>query len=139
MEKKCPICNVVKSSADFDKYFSKERQKYRLQSYCKVCSKPEKRSRSAEYYKSHREERIKYASEYAKRPENIEKDRKQKIESKKRRRENLTDSYIRDLLVQKHKFSNQDLLKNPDLVELFRKKLKIKRIIKKINHEKSNI
>ncbi|KUJ54016.1 hypothetical protein [Chryseobacterium aquaticum] len=134
-EKTCPICKILKTASDFDKYFSKERQKYRLQNYCKECSKPIKAKRSADYYQNHKKERIAYAKDYANRPQNIEKDRRQKVESKKRIRENLSDSYVRDLMVQKYKFSNEYLLKNPEIVNLYKGTLKIKRLIKKRKNE----
>lgn len=129
-EKKCPKCNKIKSANDFDRYFSKSRQKFRLQSYCKECSPSEKRKRSSDYYQKHRKERIAYAKEYSNRTENIEKDRKQKLESKRRRREVLADSYVRDLMVQKYKFSNKELIEDPELVELYRKNIKLKRLLK---------
>lgn len=129
-EKNCPKCNKKKSANDFDRYFSKSRGKFRLQSYCKECSPAEKRKRSSDYYQKHRKERIAYAKEYSNRPENIEKDRRQKLESKRRRREGLADSYVRDLMVQKYKFSNQELIEDPEIVELYRKNIRIKRLLK---------
>ncbi|MFC4688625.1 hypothetical protein ACFO4P_16915 [Epilithonimonas pallida] len=135
-EKRCPLCRNLKNIEEFDKYFSKKRQKYRPQSYCKLCSKEEKARRSKEYYQTHKKERIKYAKEYALRPENIEKNHQQRIESKRRRRENLSSSYVRDLMVQKFKFKNSDLLENPDLVLIYANKIKLKRTIKKIKYGK---
>lgn len=129
-EKKCPKCNKKKLADDFDKYFSKSRNKFRLQSYCKECSPAEKRKRSSEYYQQHRKERIAYAKEYASRTENIEKYKRQKLESKRRSRYCLADSYVRDLMVQKYKFSNKELIEDPELVELYRKNIRIKRLLK---------
>lgn len=129
-EKKCPKCKQSKPADDFDIYFSKSRQKFRLQSYCKGCSPAEKRKRSSDYYQKHRKERIAYAKEYSNRTENIEKDRRQKLESKRKRRDRLADSYVRDLMVQKYKFSNQELIEDPELVELYRKTIMIKRLLK---------
>lgn len=35
----CPICKIKKSIEEFDKYFSKERKKYRIGNYCKLCAR----------------------------------------------------------------------------------------------------
>jgi hypothetical protein len=127
----CPICKVEKSIDYFNRYFSKERQKYRCQNYCKVCEKVEKTRRSAEYFAKNKDERLQYAKQYRANPLNKEKLKIISQKFKVKYREDLQDCYIRTQLVQRVGFSNADLHKHPEIVEAKRTQLLIKRKIKK--------
>lgn len=130
----CPKCKVEKSVNDFHKYFSKERQKYRVGNYCKPCSNKDSNIRAKKHYQENREQKIKYAAEYFEK--NYDRQLFLQRKAKARRRKNLELIYIRHLMTQKKKFRMTDLHQNPDLVELYKNRLLFERTLKKIRNGK---
>lgn len=132
--KTCPICKTAKSVEDFNQYYSKERQKFRCQNYCKLCEKVEKKRRSVEYFQRHKEKRLQYAKDYRADPKNTDKLKIISQKFKVKYREVLKDCYVRDTLVQRVGFSNADLHLHPEIVEAKRTQLLINRKIKSITN-----
>ena len=134
--KVCPICKIEKDLSNFGKYFSKERQKYRVQNYCKSCEKSEKKKRSAEYYEVNKEARKQYQKEYRANPNNKEKLKAVSQKFKIKYREELQDCYVRDRLTQDNKIPNYVSRELPEIVEAKRLQIKIKRKIKSLKNGK---
>jgi hypothetical protein len=134
--KVCPICKTEKDLSNFGKYFSKERQKYRVQNYCKSCEKSEKKRRSAEYYEANKEARKQYQKEHRANPNNKEKLKAVSQKFKIKYREELQDCYVRDRLTQDNKIPNYVSRELPEIVEAKRLQIKIKRKIKSLNNGK---
>jgi hypothetical protein len=135
--KTCPICKIEKSVDGFNKYYSKERQKYRCQNYCKACEKVEKTRRSAEYFQKHKEKRLQYAKDYRADPNNADKLKTVSKKFKVKYREVLKGCYVRDQLVQRAGFSNAELHKHPEIVTAKRTQLLINRKIKQHGTEQN--
>lgn len=134
--KVCPICKIEKDLSNFGKYFSKERQKYRVQNYCKSCEKSEKKRRSSEYYEANKEARKQYQKEHRANPKNKEKLKAVSQKFKIKYREELQDCYVRDRLTQDNKIPNYVSKELPEIVEAKRLQIKIKRKIKLLNNGK---
>jgi len=134
--KVCPICKTEKDLSNFGKYFSKERQKYRVQNYCKSCEKSEKKRRSAEYYEANKEARLQYAKDYRANPANDEKRAVLAKKFKTKYREELQDCYVRDRLTQDDNIPNYVSKSIPEIVEAKRISIKIKRKIKTLKNGK---
>lgn len=134
--KVCPICKTEKDLSNFGKYFSKERQKYRVQNYCKSCEKSEKKRRSAEYYEANKEARKQYQKEHRANPNNKEKLKAVSQKFKIKYREELQDCYVRDRLTQDNKIPNYVSRELPEIVEAKRLEIKIKRKIKSLQNGK---
>lgn len=134
--KVCPICKTEKDLSNFGKYFSKERQKYRIQNYCKSCEKSEKKRSSAEYYEANKEARKQYQKEYRANPKNKEKLKAVSQKFKIKYREELQDCYVRDRLTQDNKIPNYVSRELPEIVEAKRLQIKIKRKIKTLQNGK---
>jgi hypothetical protein len=124
----CPICRTEKSTEEFHKYFSKQRQKYRLGNYCKLCSNSESLARAKEHYRKNKEKKLLYAKNY--RGENAEKIKLERPKYKKRQIEELQDCYVRELLVVKSKINADFVDAVSEVKETRRLQIKIKRIIK---------
>lgn len=135
--KTCPICKINKLVDDFNKYYSKERQKYRCHAYCKACEKSEKARRSADYFTKHKTERLDYAKRYRADPNNKDKLKTISQKFKVKYRDELQDCYVRDQLVQRVGFSNKDLHAHPEIVIAKRTQLLIKRKIKEHGTEQN--
>jgi aminopeptidase N len=136
MSKICPICKENKPLSEYDHYFSKERNKLRPQNYCKVCQVLEKRKRSAAYFQKNKEQRLNYAKQYRKNPENKEKLNVLRQKFKKKYREILKDCYVKDLLKQRGKVTEVHLKELPEIIETKRLQIKIKRKLKEIRDGK---
>lgn len=134
--KVCPICKTEKDLSNFGKYFSKERQKYRVQNYCKSCEKSEKKRRSAEYYEANKEARKQYQKEHRANPNNKKKLKAVSQKFKIKYREELQDCYVRDRLTQDNKIPNYVSRELPEIVEAKRLQIKIKRKIKSLQNGK---
>jgi hypothetical protein len=134
--KVCPLCKIEKDLTNFGKYFSKERQKYRIQNYCKSCEKEEKKKRSAIYYQENKEERKQYQKQHRANPKNKEKLKAVSQKLKKKYREELKDCYVRDRLTQDNKIPNYVSRELPEIVEAKRLQIKIKRKLKSLNNGK---
>lgn len=132
-EKYCPVCKETKKISEFSKYFSKSRNKYRVQNYCKICQKTTARIRSKEYYQNNKEERKAYAKQYRK--ENKEKTNKTKRIITRRYREQLQDCYVVDRLSQKLNCTAKDIRQIPEIIDTYRNIIKIKRKIKEYGKE----
>lgn len=132
--KTCPICKIRKRNNQFDKYFSKERGKYRLQNYCKTCQPAEKTKRSKEYYQRYSEERKEYVRKYRADPKNKTKLKKMSYKFKKKYRKELQACYVADLIGQKWGITSAEVRAIPGLIEAYRTNIKLKRKI--WNHEK---
>jgi hypothetical protein len=135
--KTCPICKASKPISEFNQYFSKERQKFRCQNYCKVCERTEKKRRSAEYFEKNKAERLEYAKQYRADPANKDKLRLVSQKFKIKYRQELKDCYVRDQLVQRVGFANADLHEHPEIVEAKRTQLLINRKIKQHGTEQN--
>lgn len=134
--KTCPICKISKSLSDYDHYFSKERKKYRPQSYCKACQPAENRKRSLDYFQKNNDKRLQYAKDYRANPDNKGKLKKLSRKFKKQYREELQDCYVRELLVTKNKVKKEHIQKLPEIVETKRLQIKIKRKLKNLKNAK---
>lgn len=134
--KVCPICKTEKDLSNFGKYFSKERQKHRVQNYCKSCEKSEKKRRSAEYYEANKEARKQYQKEHRANPNNKEKLKAISQKFKIKYREELQDCYVRGRLTQDNKIPNYVSRGLPEIVEAKRLQIKIKRKLKSLNNGK---
>ena len=135
-EKTCPICKVPKDLSEYDHYWSKERNKYRPQNYCRDCQKEEKKRRSADYFQNHRDERLQYARNYRADPKNKEKRKVLSQRFKVKYRAELKDCYVRDALKQRSGIPNEMSRAMPEIVEAKRLQLKIKRKIKELKNGK---
>jgi hypothetical protein len=134
--KVCPICKIRKPVDEFGKYFSKERQKYRVQNYCRVCEKIEKNKRAGEYYLRNQEKKKQYSRDYRADPKNKEKRKKLETHFKVKYRTELQDCYIADQLARKIGVSSKDIRSYPGLIETERARLQLIRALKKKRNEK---
>lgn len=132
----CPICKLKKPIEDFDKYFSKPRNKFRIQNYCKECQKPNAKKRAKEYYQKNIEERKQYARNYRANPNNREKLRKIKRYFHRKDRAEMKDYQIRAEMVQRLKFKNKDLLENPELVQVYKSRKILRKTLKNYTNGK---
>ena len=124
----CPICKIKKSIEEFDKYFSKERKKYRIGNYCKLCARTNANERAKKYYQEHKEKVLHY--------QNVER-KDWKLKRDKRHREELTDRYVLVKLKQTLKGeSNKNMRLFPEMIEAKRTKILISRITKKLKNGK---
>lgn len=134
--KTCPICKIEKDLTQYDHYWSKDRQKYRPQNYCKVCAPAEKTKRAAEHFKKHREEKLQYAKDYRANPANKDKRKKLSLHFKKKYRKELQDCYVADQLSRKKGISVKQVRETDGLIEAYRAKIKLIRKIKELTNEK---
>ena len=124
----CPICKIKKSIEEFDKYFSKERKKYRIGNYCKLCARTNANERAKKYYQEHKEKVLHY--------QNVER-KDWKLKRDKRHREELTDRYVLVKLKQTLKGeSNKNMRLFPEMIEAKRTKILTSRITKKLKNGK---
>ena len=130
--KRCPICKIEKDLSEFDRYFSKTRNKFRVGNYCKECRKVESLKVAKGHYKKNREAKKKYAKKYRKENTDKVKENKRKYLGKKSRE--LQNSYIKDLLKSSPKIPNEFINDNPEIIETKRLQLKIKRRLKNLKH-----
>lgn len=134
--KVCPICKENKDLSNFSKYFSKQRQKWRIQNYCHQCEKEEKKKRSKTYYEENKEERKEYQKQHRAKPENKERLKAVSQQFKIKYRENLQDCYVRDRLTQDNDIPNYVSRQLPEIVEAKRLQIKIKRKLKSLKNGK---
>lgn len=124
----CPICKIKKSIEEFDKYFSKERKKYRIGNYCKLCARTNANERAKKYYQENKEKVLHY--------QNVER-KDWKLKRDKRHREELTDRYVLGKLKQTLKGeSNKNMRLFPEMIEAKRTKILTSRITKKLKNGK---
>lgn len=134
--KVCPICKENKEVDKFHSYFSKQRNKYRIGNYCKICSKEQAKPRAKKNYLENKEKRLEYGRNYRANPDNKEKLRTLKAKFKKKYIENLQDCYVRDLLRTRQKIKNEVIDKIPEIIETKRLQIKIKRKLKNLKNGK---
>ena len=127
--KTCPICKKEKPLEEYHKYFSKERQKYRVANYCKPCSREVSKKNATKNYSENKPKKLEYAKKY--REENKERIKAKRPYYKKKQIEECQNCYIRELLVSKNKIQKDFITENPEILETKRLMLKIKRKIKK--------
>lgn len=127
---------LFKELDDFDTYFSKQRNKYRPQSYCMDCQPTEARRRANEYYEKNREEKKQYAKDYRRKPENREKLKEHSRNFKIKYRDELKDCYVRDRLHQENEVPTDISRAQPELVETKRLQIQINRKIKELRNGK---
>lgn len=132
--KKCPICCVEKPVSEYYKYFSKERQKYRISNYCISCGRENARPRAEKHYKENTDTKKQYAKDY--RVQNKDKVKVLAQKFKIKYREELKDCYVRDLLTQKNKIPKTVMAEIPEIVETKRLQIKIKRKLKQLKNGK---
>lgn len=135
-EKTCPICKVKKTVDEFDTYFSKERNKRRIQNYCKSCQPEVKTKRSKEYYENHKEERLQYSSDYRNNPDNKVKIVAVRKKCKQAARDELKEYMVVDYISQKFKVKAIEVRQTEGLTDLYRANLLLKRKIKQKKNEK---
>lgn len=128
-DKKCPICKKTKSVDEFNRYFSKDRNKYRISNYCKPCSKIQARDRSNKYYQLNKEKRKEYQIQYRKK--NPEKVKELKSKFKKIYVKNLQNCYVSEMASRFFKCSIKQIKENPELLKTYKINLQIKRKIKR--------
>lgn len=134
--KVCPICGKRKPVADYHVYFSKQRNKHRIGNYCKPCARMNSNERAAEYFRTHKDQKLQYARDYRANPKNKEKLQKLSSRFKVKYREELQDCYVRDLLNQRCGIPNYVSKELPEIVEAKRLQIKIKRKIKSLKNGK---
>ena len=126
--KTCPICKIPKSTDEFNSYFSKARNKRRIQNYCKPCEKVEKKKRSVDYYQKNKEEKKAYAKDY--RANNKDKIKKLSAHFTKKYRIELQDCYVAEFAAKSLKCSTQEIHDNPELLQAYRNNMLLKRKIR---------
>ena len=97
----CPICNIEKPLEEYHKYFSKERQKYRVANYCKPCSREVSKKNATKNYSENKPKKLEYAKKY--REENKERIKAKRPYYKKKQIKECQNCYISELLVSKNK------------------------------------
>lgn len=132
----CPICKENKKVEEYNYYFSKKRNKYRVGNYCKPCAKIDAKPRAIKNYLDNREARLQYCKEYRNNPANQEKLKTLKNKFKKKYVEILQDCYVRELLVSRNKITNEFINENPEIIETKRLQIKIKRKLKNLKDGK---
>lgn len=130
----CPICKHLKSIDEYHSYYSKERQKYRIGNYCKLCARENSNTRAKIHYQKNKERKKQYAKDYRSKEENKEKlsilSRKFKIKY----REELQDCYVRDRLNQDNNIPVRVSTSIPEIVETKRLQIKIRRKLKSLKN-----
>ncbi len=129
----CPVCKENKHISHFNSYFSKERNKYRISNYCKPCGRIKANIRAKEDYINNKDKKLKYAKEY--RSNNKDSIRVKKQVFKNGYVKELHDLYIIDLLRSKNGISTKEARENPEIIELKRNLLMLKR---KVNEKQNN-
>lgn len=137
MNKTCPICKNEKPLGDYHKYFSKERQKYRVANYCKLCSREVSKKNASKNYYDNKPKKLEYAKKY--REENKERIKAKRPYYKKKQIEECQNCYVRELLVTKNKIEKGWITENPEILETKRLNLKIKRKIKTLKKGESRL
>lgn len=130
--KTCPICKVSRPIYEYDLQFSNKRNKHRLGAYCILCARKEAKKRALTHYKEHKEEKKQYARDFRANQNNKEKIQTESKKYKAKYRENLQDCYLRDKLVTKYGFNRNYLNEHPEIVEMYRVKVKISRTLKSV-------
>lgn len=130
----CPICKVEKPVEEYHKYFSKERQKYRVANYCKVCSREVSNKNAKKNYNENKPKKLEYAKKY--REENKERIKAKRPYYKKKQIEECQNCYIRELLITKNNVQKGLTYEKPEILETKRLSLKIKRKIKNLKNGK---
>lgn len=137
--KKCSKCGEEKPLSEFHRNRTK---KYGVQNECKCCvlqgtsgssdsAKIHRLRGLLDYYKNRT---LRLAASKKRYCADIELSRQKALDSYYRRREVLSDSYVKQMLRQIG-FNNSDI--TPDLIELKRAELKLKRAIKEKTNERS--
>ena len=132
--KTCPICKIEKPLEEYHKYFSKERQKYRIANYCKPCSRVVSNKNAKKNYKENKPKKLEYAKKY--RQENRDQIKAKRPYYKKKQIEECQNCYVKELLIHKNGYKKEFINSNPDLLETKRLSLKIKRKIKSFKKPK---
>lgn len=130
--KVCPKCKENKLVDEFHTYFSKQRNKYRISNYCKPCGRKSSNERAKDDYKKNKEKKLKYAKEY--RIKNKDSIRVKKQVFRNKYIKELHDLYVMDLLRSKNGIPTKELRENPEIIELKRNLLMLKRKV----YEKQN-
>ena len=126
--KVCPKCKIEKPVEEFGFYFSKARNKQRVQNYCKSCGKVDKKKRAKEYYQKNKEQKKAYAKKYRK--ENPEKIKKLSAYFTKKYRVELKECYVAEFAAKSLKCSTKEIHENPELLEAYRNNMLLKRKIR---------
>jgi uncharacterized protein YlaI len=122
--KKCPICNEIKTIDNFRVYLNKKTNNKKVFSYCIPCEKKKSIERSKKSYIKNREKTLEYKRINRKKYDEQIKGLKEKY------RNELRDSYVAEVLSKKLKCSKQEIYNNPELLQSYKNILKIKKIIK---------
>jgi len=132
----CPICKEVKTLDNFYRYYNKPTNKFMHTTYCDPCAKIKRSVTHRRRYLKNRTEVLikvkKYRQENADKIREYEarnKDRIKKTKSEYRKKyiQNLATPYVAGLIAQRKKCSVEEVYKSPELIEAYKKKLKIKR------------
>jgi CRISPR/Cas system-associated endonuclease/helicase Cas3 len=126
-EKKCPLCGHIKPIEEFDQYFSKERQKHRIQSRCRPCMLKSAKERNKARYWENPEPKKQYAKEY--REKNWEKVKEVAKIIRREYRAEVHNVYVREQLRQSG-FTTQDLNENPEIVQVKKMQILLQRKLK---------
>lgn len=129
MEKKlCPICKEEKLIEEYHKYFSKDRNKYRIGNYCKPCARINANERAKKYYQDNKDKVLHY--------QNVER-KEWRTKRDKQHREELSDSYVLVKLKQTLKGEKNKVMRNfPEMIQAKRTQILTSRIIKKLKDGK---
>lgn len=133
----CAKCKIEKENHEFtiDKYKTKLGFKKFLTPICKKCTVEKSKKWANENPKKAKERKVKWAKEN---PERVkisrQKRKKQHNEANKilntRDRNNLADTYIVEKLVRSSNLTRKQIRQSPQLIELTRKIIQVKRKIK---------
>jgi superfamily II helicase len=133
MERTCKKCGEIKQI----KEFTNHSPRFVAGDYiCKLCKKEILKGQVKKYNKIHKKQIKSAKQKYY----STHKSLFAKISKKFERKtiENMTDRWIIILIKQSTKLSKELIKQNPDLIELYRTNLKLKRLIKKQQYEKCN-
>lgn len=131
--KRCPDCGIEKELTEYDHYFDKTRNKLRPQAACKKCYPERNRKNASRYYEVNKEREKLQAKAY--RAMNAEKIKADRAKFKKRQIKELQNCYLKSLLITKNNVSKELIEQVPEIIDVKRAALKLKRTIKSIKNE----
>lgn len=135
-KKICPICKEEKNISEFPSYFSKQRNKIRIGNYCKPCGRKSSTIIAKQHYQDNKAQKLQYAKDYRANPDNKEKLLNLSRSFKKKYIEELQDCYVRELLATRNGIPTEVSKEIPEIVEIKRLQIKIKRKIKTLKNGK---
>ncbi len=131
--KKCPICEKIKTLDKYYKYFSKPRNKHRYSNYCKPCARINAKPRAKKHFEDNKEQKLQYAKDYRK--QNPEKIKKLSAKFTKKYRVELKECYVAEFAAKSLKCSTKEIHENPELLQAYKNNMQLKRQIRNYGKE----